>query len=129
MATGSSAWVPSIVGAKSINGTLSTRSPKGTSGWHFLRQFEYLKSDPPTLRPGLYVYRTVEDVTMIMDKCRDNCRSALVIGGGLLGLEAAKACYDMAVPDVHVVQNSSKLMSRQLDQVRTSPGSTLHNRA
>eukprot|EP01051_Picozoa_sp_SAG22_P003112 SAG22_NODE_147_length_17533_cov_46.384536_11_plen_545_part_00 len=94
MATGSTAWVPPIEGTGAEDGQLSAKSPK-----------------------GLYVYRTVEDVAKIMEKCKeDGCTSALVVGGGLLGLEAAKACYDMAVPKVHVVQNSSKLMSRQLDQ-------------
>eukprot|EP01052_Picozoa_sp_SAG31_P002501 SAG31_NODE_89_length_26711_cov_24.949459_3_plen_170_part_00 len=51
-----------------------------------------------------------------MEKCQNKCKAAVIIGGGLLGLEAAKACYDMAVPEVHVLQNSSRLMSRQLDQ-------------
>ena len=41
-------------------------------------------------------------------------KSAAVIGGGLLGLEAAKACSDMGL-ETHVVEFAPRLMPRQLD--------------
>jgi len=37
-----------------------------------------------------------------------------IIGGGLLGLEAAKAAYDLGL-ETHVVEFASRLMPRQID--------------
>lgn len=43
--------------------------------------------------------------------------SATVVGGGLLGLEAAKAVYDLpTIPDVSIVNRSAYPLSRQLDK-------------
>jgi nitrite reductase (NADH) large subunit len=39
-----------------------------------------------------------------------------VIGGGLLGLEAAKALLDLGLQEVHVVEFASRLMPRQIDE-------------
>jgi nitrite reductase (NADH) large subunit len=64
-------------------------------------------------RPGVFVYRTLADLDQIMEyACR--ARSAAVIGGGLLGLEAAKAARDLGL-ETHVVEFASRLMPRQLD--------------
>src|SRR5437762_2922844 len=41
-------------------------------------------------------------------------KKAAVIGGGLLGLEAAKASYDLGL-ETHVVEFASRLMPRQID--------------
>ncbi|MDI1429867.1 FAD-dependent oxidoreductase [Polyangium sorediatum] len=66
--------------------------------------------------PGVFVYRTLDDVADIEEYACDFApiKSAAVIGGGLLGLEAAKAVFDLEL-DVHVVEVSSYLMPRQLD--------------
>ncbi|MEW6304260.1 MAG: FAD-dependent oxidoreductase [Verrucomicrobiota bacterium] len=63
--------------------------------------------------PGVFVYRTVEDLERIRDKAQSSLRAA-VLGGGLLGLEAAKAIKDLGV-DVWVVERGSSLLARQLD--------------
>ena len=42
------------------------------------------------------------------------CTSCVVMGGGLLGLEAAKACADLNMK-THVLEAFSRLMPRQLD--------------
>jgi nitrite reductase (NADH) large subunit len=63
--------------------------------------------------PGVFVYRTVEHLEAIRDYS-DGLTSAAVIGGGLLGLEAAKAVYDLGL-EVHVVEVAPGLMPRQLD--------------
>lgn len=63
--------------------------------------------------PGVFVYRTVEHLEAIMEYGRAVKRAA-VIGGGLLGLEAAKAAYDLGL-EVHVVEFAQGLMPRQLD--------------
>nr|WP_240807403.1 FAD-dependent oxidoreductase [Polyangium spumosum] len=65
---------------------------------------------------GCFVYRTLDDVCDIEEYAYDpaTLKSAAVIGGGLLGLEAAKAVFDLEL-DVHVVEVSPWLMPRQLD--------------
>lgn len=45
----------------------------------------------------------------------NNVQSAAVIGGGLLGLEAAKAVADMKV-ESHIIEFAPILMCRQIDQ-------------
>ena len=62
---------------------------------------------------GIFPYRTVEDLTAIKDFSR-NVKSAAVLGGGLLGLEAAKALYDLG-HETHVIEMAPALMPRQLD--------------
>jgi len=69
---------------------------------------------PGIERPGVFVYRTIEDLDAIRE-CARSCRSAAVIGGGLLGLEAAKALYDLGLT-AHVVEAAPWLMPRQLDR-------------
>ncbi len=62
---------------------------------------------------GVHVLRTIEDVHAILDASR-RARRALVIGGGLLGLEAARALNQRGM-DVSVVHLADRLMERQLD--------------
>lgn len=65
-------------------------------------------------RDGVFVYRTIEDLDMTIDYAR-KCKSGAVIGGGLLGLEAAKALMDLNLK-THVVEFAPRLMPRQLDE-------------
>ncbi|TRX59008.1 nitrite reductase large subunit [Fulvivirga sp. M361] len=62
---------------------------------------------------GVFVYRTLEDLNNIM-AYGTKAKSAAVLGGGLLGLEAAKALMDMGLK-THVIEFASRLMPRQLD--------------
>ena len=62
---------------------------------------------------GVYVYRTINDVWSMVETARYKER-AVVIGGGLLGLEAAKALLDDGM-DVTVVHLLDRLMEQQLD--------------
>ncbi|NOY41858.1 MAG: nitrite reductase small subunit NirD [Planctomycetes bacterium] len=62
---------------------------------------------------GVFVYRTIEDLERIIKFGRSSKRCA-VIGGGLLGLEAAKAAYDLGL-ETHVIEFASRLMPRQID--------------
>ncbi len=64
-------------------------------------------------KKGVFVYRTIEDLDAIRAYAK-NSKTATVIGGGLLGLEAAKAVVDLGL-DVHVVEFAPRLMPRQLD--------------
>jgi nitrite reductase (NADH) large subunit len=71
---------------------------------------------PPTSGidlPGVFVYRTIEDLERIGSWGR-SARSVAVIGGGLLGLEAAKAALDMGL-ETHIIEYAPRLMPRQLD--------------
>jgi len=70
--------------------------------------------DDRTLTPGVFGFRTLDDTTAMLDYAQDH-RSAVVIGGGLLGLEAAYGLRRHGL-DVHVVQGGSVLMSQQLDE-------------
>ena len=86
MATGSYAWVPPVPG-------------------HDL--------------PGCHVYRTLDDLDAIKADVEaalaaGHTRSGVVIGGGLLGLEAANALRSFGI-DAHVVERAPRLMAQQLD--------------
>jgi nitrite reductase (NADH) large subunit len=63
--------------------------------------------------PGVFVYRTLEDLELIKSMAARSRRAA-VLGGGLLGLEAAKALKDLGV-DTWVVERGTSLLARQLD--------------
>ncbi|XXX81795.1 FAD-dependent oxidoreductase [Sorangium sp. So ce134] len=67
------------------------------------------------LRPGVFVYRTMDDCLRMRGHARagDN---AIVVGGGLLGLEAAKVLSDMGL-HVTVIHVAKGLMNAQLDQM------------
>jgi nitrite reductase (NADH) large subunit len=86
IATGSRAFVPPIEGVTMIDGSL---------------------------KPGVFVFRTLEDCRNIAAWAKGK-KVAAVIGGGLLGLEAARGLQNFGL-DVHVVHNSGHLMQQQLD--------------
>lgn len=65
-------------------------------------------------KKGVFVYRTLEDLDAILAYGK-KVKSAAVLGGGLLGLEAAKAVMDMGL-ETHVVEFAPRLMPRQLDK-------------
>lgn len=64
---------------------------------------------------GVFVYRTVEDVERITARGSE-AGHGVVIGGGLLGLEAANALRSVGVAEVTVVEIAPHLMSTQLDE-------------
>lgn len=65
-------------------------------------------------KKGVFVYRTIEDLDNIMAYAAQ-VKKAAVLGGGLLGLEAAKAMVDLGVEKTYVIEFAPKLMPRQLD--------------
>jgi nitrite reductase (NADH) large subunit len=69
---------------------------------------------PGRERAGCFVYRTIEDLVAIREAAR-NARRGTVIGGGLLGLEAAKALLDLGL-ETHVVEFAPRLMAVQVDE-------------
>lgn len=69
--------------------------------------------DDRTLTPGVFGFRTMDDTTAMVDYARERA-DAVVIGGGLLGLEAAYGLRQHGLR-VHVVQSGPVLMNQQLD--------------
>jgi nitrite reductase (NADH) large subunit len=63
---------------------------------------------------GVFVYRTLEDLDQIRDYAV-NAKVGAVMGGGLLGLEAAKALIDLGIKETHVIEFAPRLMPRQID--------------
>src|SRR5215471_1028296 len=68
-----------------------------------------------TRKKGVYVFRTLDDTRALLDCSRNGAR-AIVIGGGLLGLEAARGLQVQGC-DVTVVHLMDRLMERQLDLI------------
>ncbi|MDT8313568.1 FAD-dependent oxidoreductase, partial [Roseomonas mucosa] len=64
--------------------------------------------------PGVFLYRTMDDVQALLRLARGGARQAAVIGGGLLGLEAAD-CLAKQGLKVTVVHPLGWPMERQLD--------------
>jgi nitrite reductase (NADH) large subunit len=86
IATGSRSFIPPIKGAMDEDGKL---------------------------RPGIFGFRTIDDCSAIMQTAKKSRRAA-VIGGGLLGLEAARGLLNHGC-EVHVVHLGTRLMEAQLD--------------
>lgn len=59
------------------------------------------------------MYRSVADLDAILAYA-EKAKTATVVGGGLLGLEAAKAVYDLGL-EVSIQMRGDYLLSRQLD--------------
>jgi nitrite reductase (NADH) large subunit len=87
LATGSRAFVPPFIGLA------------GEEGGH---------------KRGVFVFRTIDDCNAIIDYAA-GAQKAAVIGGGLLGLEAARGLLELKVPQVHVVHLMPHLMEMQMD--------------
>ncbi|QIM47856.1 MULTISPECIES: nitrite reductase large subunit NirB [Alcaligenaceae] len=74
-------------------------------------------------QPGCLPYRSLTDIDAIRHWAQ-GARRGVVIGGGLLGLEAARALHSLGL-DTHVVEFSGHLMAMQIDE---SGGQLLRNK-
>jgi nitrite reductase (NADH) large subunit len=92
IATGSRAFIPPIPGAHDSDGRL---------------------------KQGVFGFRNIDDCNGIISRARQSSRAA-VIGGGLLGLEAARGLLTHDC-EVHVVHLARHLMEMQLD----APGGSM----
>ncbi|EGX54960.1 nitrite/sulphite reductase large subunit [Streptomyces zinciresistens K42] len=63
---------------------------------------------------GCFVYRTIEDLLAIEEYARTRAGTGAVVGGGLLGLEAAGALKGLGV-EAHIVEFAPRLMPVQVD--------------
>ncbi|WP_220720120.1 nitrite reductase large subunit NirB [Agarivorans litoreus] len=70
------------------------------------------RPEDQTAQENILVYRTIEDLEA-MTKSGKNSKVGVVVGGGLLGLEAAKALKDLGM-ETHVVEFAPRLMAVQV---------------
>lgn len=69
---------------------------------------------PGADKDGVITFRTIEDCQKMINTAK-SYKKAVVIGGGVLGLEAAKGLLNLGM-EVKVVHNGRNLMERQLDE-------------
>ncbi|KAK3821106.1 MAG: hypothetical protein J3Q66DRAFT_332614 [Benniella sp.] len=73
-----------------------------------------VKAVPGLDLPGVYVYRTIDDLDSIIERSK-TAKNAAVVGGGLLGLEAAKATSDLGLKTT-IYERNTQVLARQLDE-------------
>ncbi|MGB0664029.1 MAG: nitrite reductase large subunit NirB [Pontibacterium sp.] len=76
--------------------------------------FPFVPPVPGHDRDNCFVYRTIDDLDDIKAGA-EKSKTGVVVGGGLLGLEAAKALRDLGL-ETHVVEFAPRLMAVQLDE-------------
>jgi nitrite reductase (NADH) large subunit len=84
-----------------------------TGSRSFYPPVEGIWQDDKTLAPGVFGFRTIDDCQAMIEFAEGR-GTALVIGGGLLGLEAARGLQNRGLR-VGVVQGGPSLMNAQLD--------------
>lgn len=75
--------------------------------------YPFVPPVPGHERENCLVYRTIEDLEAITAGAK-NSKVGVVVGGGLLGLEAANALKDLGL-ETHVVEFAPRLMAVQVD--------------
>ena len=73
----------------------------------------HIPNIPGTNLAGVFTFRSMNDAQLLQAR-RVRSRRIVVIGGGLLGLEAARAMQRQHT-EVIVIEHASRLMNRQLD--------------
>jgi nitrite reductase (NADH) large subunit len=76
--------------------------------------YPFVPPVPGRERADCFVYRTIDDLEA-MQECGARSKTGTVVGGGLLGLECAKALRDMGL-ETHVVEFAPRLMAVQVDE-------------
>ena len=79
----------------------------------FIPPIDGLHDNDGALRDGVYAFRTLDDCANMIERT-EKAKDAVVIGGGLLGLEAARGLLTRGL-NVHVVHLAAYLMETQLD--------------
>ena len=110
-----------VLGEEAVTLDRATRTVTGSSGAAYPYDVLILATGsrpfvPPVPGhdlPGCFVYRTVEDVDAIKQYAVGR-RVGAVVGGGLLGLEAAGALSSLGL-DTHVIEFAPRLMPLQVD--------------
>lgn len=76
--------------------------------------YPFVPPIPGKDQPHCLVYRTIEDLEAITASAKQS-KVGVVVGGGLLGLEAANALQNLGL-ESHVVEFAPRLMAVQLDE-------------
>ena len=84
-----------------------------TGSRSFIPPFEGAHDASGKLKPGIFGFRSLDDTNGIIAQAA-NSKVAAVIGGGLLGLEAARGLLNHGC-EVYVIHLSAHLMNVQLD--------------
>ena len=85
-----------------------------TGSRSFMPPIEGLRTDDGELLPGVFAFRTIDDTRGMIDYAQhEDHRRAVVIGGGLLGLEAARGLQAYGL-QVDVVHAGPHLMNAQI---------------
>jgi nitrite reductase (NADH) large subunit len=95
-----------------------TTASKGTFNYDVLvmatGSYPFVPPIPGNDQPHCLVYRTIEDLEAIEASAKVS-KVGVVVGGGLLGLEAANAIKQAGL-ETHVVEFAPQLMAVQLDE-------------
>ena len=86
-----------------------------TGSRSFFPPMSGLWADDKTLADGVFGFRTLDDTASMIAEAANRTK-AVVIGGGLLGLEAARGLQSRGLT-VHVVHAAPTLMNAQLDDL------------
>jgi nitrite reductase (NADH) large subunit len=84
-----------------------------TGSRSFFPPMDGMWQDKKTLTPGVFGFRSLDDCSTMIDFAQTKSK-AVVIGGGLLGLEAARGLQNRGL-EVDVVHATTTLMNAQLD--------------
>ncbi|ADB75663.1 nitrite reductase (NAD(P)H), large subunit [Geodermatophilus obscurus DSM 43160] len=84
-----------------------------TGSYSFIPPMTGVRQEDGGLLPGVFGFRTIDE-TRAMLEATGRCRRAVVMGGGLLGLEAARALQGHGL-QVELVHAMPYLMNAQLD--------------
>lgn len=111
-----------IVGDKAVNidrGEKSVTSESGHKTFYdklilATGSFPFVPPIPGNDQPHCLVYRTIDDLGMIKASAKES-KVGVVVGGGLLGLEAANALRNLGL-ETHVVEFAPRLMAVQVDE-------------
>jgi len=79
----------------------------------FIPPFTGVKGKDGGYKPGVFGFRTLDDTNGIIETAKAS-KVAAVIGGGLLGLEAARGLLNHGC-EVHLIHLATHLMETQLD--------------
>src|SRR4051795_3907055 len=84
-----------------------------TGSYSFIPPMKGVRADDGGLLPGVHGFRTIDETRALL-AATGSCTRAVVMGGGLLGLEAARALQGHGL-HVELVHAAPYLMNAQLD--------------
>ncbi|WP_239524234.1 nitrite reductase large subunit NirB [Geodermatophilus normandii] len=102
-----------VVSASDGTSTAYDHLVLATGSYSFIPPMAGVRRDDGSLLPGVYGFRTIDETRDLL-AATTRCTRAVVMGGGLLGLEAARALQGHGL-QVDLVHAMPHLMNAQLD--------------